>query len=295
TAMALRPEDRYSSPRALAEEIERWLADEPVEVYREPATARLARWARRRMPLVTAAAALLVTGVVALTVGLVLVKQEQNRTEARRWEAVAAQDDAQKKQRGTKEALEREMTALGLGRSQRSRLARSLCEVSDREFRQGHVWDSLNWMLRAYEVAPEDDPLRGSYRYLLAAQGRSLKRTLVHDYPVMAVAFSPDGRTVLTGSSDHTARLWDAASGKDLGRLKHDDLVRAVAFSPDGRTVLTGSYDRTARLWDVASGKELANFKHDRAVLAAAFSPDGRTVLTGSADFTARLWDVASG
>ena len=70
-----------------------------------------------------------------------------------------------------------------------------------------------------------------------------------------AVAFSPDGKTVLTGSDDGTARLWDAATGKPIGPpLPHQDAVNAVAFSPDGKTVLTGSWDKTARLWDAATG-----------------------------------------
>jgi tetratricopeptide (TPR) repeat protein len=67
------------------------------------------------------------------------------------------------------------------------------------------------------------------------------------------VAFSPDGKTVLAGSDDWTARLWDATTGQLLGPpMTHWGPVRAVAFSPDGKTVLTGSWDKTARLWDVS-------------------------------------------
>ena len=61
----------------------------------------------------------------------------------------------------------------------------------------------------------------------------------------------PRRKIILTGSNGHSARLWDAATGRPIGRpLPHPDQIKAVAFSPDGKTILTGSYDRTARLWD---------------------------------------------
>jgi serine/threonine-protein kinase len=81
-AMALAPEERYPDARALADDLEHWLADEPVSVYREPWTARLARWARRHRTLVTTAAALVLTALVALGIGTVLIQREQARTEA---------------------------------------------------------------------------------------------------------------------------------------------------------------------------------------------------------------------
>jgi WD40 repeat protein len=110
---------------------------------------------------------------------------------------------------------------------------------------------------------------------------------------ITSVVFSPDGNSVLTGSLDKTAILWDL-SGNILQIFKdHTDCIRSVAFSPDGKKILTGSQDFTARLWDL-SGKTLQVFRgHKSDLNSVAFSPDGQTILTGSADSTARLWDLS--
>jgi serine/threonine-protein kinase len=88
-AMALKPEDRYPTARALAEDVEHWLADEPVTAYRDPWLARAARWARRHRPLVAAGTALALTALIALAVTTVLVTREQARTEVQRRQAEA--------------------------------------------------------------------------------------------------------------------------------------------------------------------------------------------------------------
>ena len=114
---------------------------------------------------------------------------------------------------------------------------------------------------------------------------------------VFSVAFSPDGRFVLIGSQDLTARLWDVATGKQIRFFEgHTDWINSVTFSPDGRFVLTGSWDKTARLWNATTGEPIRSFAgHTDGVNSVAFSPDGRFVLTGSKDKTARLWDAATG
>jgi len=111
------------------------------------------------------------------------------------------------------------------------------------------------------------------------------------------VAFSPDGRFALSGSSDNTLKLWEVVTGREITTIKgHAKPVRSVAFSPDGRLVLSGSEDKTLKLWEVATGQEIRAFKgHSGAVWSVAFSPDGRLALSGSEDHTLKLWETATG
>ncbi len=74
---------------------------------------------------------------------------------------------------------------------------------------------------------------------------------------VPSVAFSPDGKYVVSGSDDGTARVWEAASGKEIARMTHDDYVTTVAFSPDGKYVVSGSGDKTARVGRRPAGRKL--------------------------------------
>ena len=108
-----------------------------------------------------------------------------------------------------------------------------------------------------------------------------------------AVAFSPDGRTALTGLGN-TVRLWDVATGAAAGApLRHPTVVLAAAFSPDGRTVVTGGRDGAARLWDSATGRPFGTVpRHQGEIRAVAVCPDGTTLLTGGTDLTARLWNA---
>jgi eukaryotic-like serine/threonine-protein kinase len=115
------------------------------------------------------------------------------------------------------------------------------------------------------------------------------------DVEIGALAFSPDGKTLLSGSGDGTINLWDLKTGHVLKTFKgHTEFVRGV-FSPDGSRIASASGDKTVKLWDVKSGNKLFTSRYlSYMVTSVAFSPgDGRYLAAGSWGSDARLWDVA--
>jgi WD40 repeat protein len=269
------PARRYVSAEALADDLRRFRNGEPVRARPVSRVERLGRWCRRH-PARAAAAGLALVAVlsgVALVIGAVFtarLREKQGQTEA-------ALAEVQKYR--CQLALERGLT---------------LCE-------QGDVAGGVLWLSHSLEIAPaQDADLQRDIRANLAGWGRQvhpLRGILPHAGIVRGVAFSPDGKLVLTGSYDKTARLWRTSTGKPVGTWPHPDRVHAVAFSPDGTTAATGSRDGTVRLWDAASGLPLPRepMRHEDSVWSVAFSADGKTLLTGSRDKTGRLWEVTTG
>jgi WD40 repeat protein len=132
-----------------------------------------------------------------------------------------------------------------------------------------------------------------------AATGKAFGLPLRHESVVRAIAFSPNGNTILTGSRDPVARLWDAATGQLVGLLEHQGPVIAVAFSPDGRTLLTADEDGTARIWDANPGKLIGQpVEFPCADSRLALSDAARVVLSHPAERNyqryLQLWDPST-
>ena len=100
-----------------------------------------------------------------------------------------------------------------------------------------------------------------------------------HSSWVSAVAFSPDGKQLASGSADTTVRIWDAATGATLQTLEgHLEPVHAVVFSPDGKQLASGGEDTTVRIWDAATGATLQTFEANTNIKRLSYSSDGSIV-----------------
>jgi len=121
-------------------------------------------------------------------------------------------------------------------------------------------------------------------------------RFIGHTGEVWSVSVSGDGKQLLTGGTDKTLRLWDAATGKCLRVFEgHTERIVGAALSPDGKRVLSGSCDTTVRVWDATTGKELRKYEgHTLEALSVAFGPKGQA-LSGGSDQTMILWGLDTG
>ncbi len=118
-----------------------------------------------------------------------------------------------------------------------------------------------------------------------------------HSSGVLAIAWSPDGKRIASGSRDTTMQVWDAADGGNTYTYRgHSDNVTAVAWSPDGKRIASGSWDKTVQVGDAADGGNTYTYRgHSSGVNAVAWSPDGKRIASGSRDTTMQVWDAADG
>jgi WD40 repeat protein len=138
--------------------------------------------------------------------------------------------------------------------------------------------------------APVGKPLTtGTYQQGVRDQRVQLSR----------VAFSPDGKTLATGSFDGSLRLWDLATRQQTGDTLsgHTQAIRCLAFSGDGKMLASGGFDHTVRLWDATAARQIGAplTSHTKDINSVAFSPDSSTLVTASEDQTVRLWSIKTG
>ena len=260
------PWRRYASADALAEDLKRWLAGEPIAARPVGNVARLWMWCRRN-PVLSAAAGLVAASLVVVAALSILYADRQARLATT--QTLRANEQTQHAHELALDAAKISAQAEDLKKQGRKletsladsnrRVAMLFFERAQRAFDGGQVSHGLLWLVECWRYAAKADDR--SWQHLARANlshwryyHLGLKGKFSQSY-VSKDSFSPDGKTVLIQVDGKTARLWSIAAERPVGQpMIHTDYLGSTQFSPDGKTVLTIT-DRAARLWAQADAR----------------------------------------
>ncbi len=296
-AIEKEPRRRYQSAEALAGDLRRFLADEPIQARRIGPLERLGRWGRRN-PLVASLSAAI---VLVAALGFVGVFGQMQVAQANEQQA---KDHAKQveKERDEVRALNKQL--------RRTTYAAHMNLAK-------HAWDEaavprVLELLEQYRPKSGEPDLRGfEWFYLYRLCHAELLTFKGHTDRIRSVLYSPDGKRLASVDRGGTVKVWDAQSGRELLTRKGGGI--GMAFSPDGKrlavaspVVARGGPEGTVTVWDAQTGQELLSLKgHTGNVESLAFSPDGKRLASVSRGWDEKqskyvpgemkLWDAQTG
>jgi WD40 repeat protein/serine/threonine protein kinase len=311
-ALEKNPAERYATAQEMADDLERFLRDEPIRARRPTLVLRLRKWSRRHRPVVVSA--VVATAAVALIAIGALLISFSNISAALTEKSAALEREKETTYLQSIALAGRELAAGNVGHAE---------ELLDECPGHLRAWEWRFLKRQRYgkppplqqhtatigslAVSPDGRQvasvgLDGTFEVRDARTGRVLhtfarEMTIGRGALCRGLAYSPDNRYLAAARHDGVVAVWDAGSGQLLhtGRA-HKGPAWQVAFSPDCRTLASCGSDGTVRLWELANGNVIRVLSgHPGAVKGVAFRPDGRSVVAACDDGTLKAWDVKTG
>jgi WD40 repeat protein len=304
---------RYETANGFAQDIQRYLADEPVLACPPSLRYRLQKFLRRNKSLVltvTAIFVLLCGGIIGTTLGLLQAQRSEEYAQHEAWQAGQERDEANKARLAAVEAREAEKVQRKLAEDRGDELRWNLYVA---EMNQGSRLSQTSFgfartaeLLSHWQVGQPD--LRGWEWYYLYGLCHQDQLTIpVSPRGVNPVVWSPDGTRLATPSNpEGRPQIWDSVTGKPAGVLANDrrgGYSKAIAWSPDGALVAANWIDDIL-VWDAVTGKERCTIKGPlnkfgrpihQPISSLAWAPDSIHLASGSADQTVTMWDTRTG
>jgi WD40 repeat protein/serine/threonine protein kinase len=319
------PQLRYQSAADLADDLERFIHDEPITARRTTLAEQFFRWWRRNPTIATLSTSIAVMLMAAVVISssvatgyrrLATYRENARETMAKERDKLKLANDrvdhlhrsANRNLYVAHMNLVQNAVEAGDPHSAIHMLKRYLPRPAEEELRrfEWYYWWRLchsralsikahKGMVLAAAYSPDGSLLAtcgdGVVKLWHAETGQ-LRLTLQDSQPLQSLAFSSDGTTLATGMRNGGVKLWDALTGRGQETLRgHTEIVSSLAFSPDGRMLITGS-NHLAIVWDLETREKQATLRDGGCV---AFSPNSKIVATGTSQGDVKLWDASTG
>jgi WD40 repeat protein len=318
------PGRRYDDCQALAIDLRRWQEGEPIAARRVGPAERLLRWGRKNPAtagLIAVVAVLLLAGTLVAWVLAGWALAEEGRAkqaaEEKGRETIRAEAKAKEAADNATIAGERERDAFD-----QKKQAEARQKEADEQRSQAELLVYASKLAQAQLMWKDDKPVEAlglleecqwnlrdwEHRHLWTLYNSNQATLQGHKGSVLSVAYSPDGKRIVSGSQDNTVKVWDANKGQEILSFKgHTSAVDSVVWSPDGKRIVTANRhpfrETTVKVWDDVTGQQLLAVKGSGPV---AYSPDGKYIVSRSGDRTRKgryvgpdktlkVWDAQTG